>query len=437
MQIGAKNSEGIISSGVFFHEILTKVITDSGLWKDDRKKTHSFVLSPSVFQISVAAKKELEQLGHAINDCLFGLSHIAVIAYDKVLNYRGAWMLVRQVLSTGVPKIYQELQGMNIKHLPKMLKVDLMVSEDGRFRIAEIDGHNKHGLGYSTLCKQFCQAVSPEVTVFPGVVATLAKEVRTRGYDEVKLFYADQERFYVPEFEVVAQEFARHNINCQVVSEMSATSEFLEKGLFLDLPFLYQRPGLYQTIVPAYKEGKVQFVIPPKPFFGAKGVLALLRNDTNDKHLEALLHSFIKKESLELVRNYIPQTFLVGKHATRSAQVMELVASKPYVLKESISSGMKGVFFSNEKDFMEALKRAEKSSMNWVLQEQVENQPQTFSWIEEQENGEPILKTGDGWYMRVIAQYIGRQLAEVIVTSRRDRAVHGGKDCIQLGTMIK
>jgi hypothetical protein len=38
--------------------------------------------------------------------------------------------------------------------------------------------------------------------------------------------------------------------------------------------------------------------------------------------------------------------------------------------------------------------------------------------------------------MRVIAQYASRNLADVIITARRHRAVHGGKDCIQLGSVI-
>ncbi|OGI67101.1 hypothetical protein A2823_02380 [Candidatus Nomurabacteria bacterium RIFCSPHIGHO2_01_FULL_41_91] len=418
------------------HRILSSVADESGIWRGERKRTHGFLLSPSVYRITSDACQELVRLGHALTDCMLGLSHIAVIAHDQTLNYRGAWMLARQVFSTGIPKVYQELQGMNVKHIPKLLKVDLMVDQEGRFRIAEIDGHNKHGVGYSALCVRFREALRPNVNALPGLVKTLAEEIKGRGRDEVKVFYADQERFYVPEFEVAAQEFAKHGVECQVVSEMDADEAFLEKGLFLDLPFLYKRKGLYSTIIPAYKSGAVEFIIPPKPFLGAKGVLALLRNDDGNGQLESLLQSFIKKESLEFVRGYIPETLLVGKHAARTDAVRRRVSSKRYVLKESISSGMKGVFFSDEEDFDAALRRADLSSMNWVLQERVENQPQTFSWIESGNGNEPELKTADDWYMRVIAQYVGRKLADVIITSRRDHAVHGGKDCIQLGTII-
>ncbi len=415
---------------------LQGVVAESGLWKGFQRDTHKFLLSPSVFELSKSRKQELDKLAHAFADCMLGLSHISVIAFDGKLNYQGAWLLARRVFATGVPKIYQELQGMNTKHIPKMLKVDMMIDSTGRLRVAEIDGHNKHGVGYSTLCSRFRKAMQPGAEVLPGFVQTISEEVTQQGRTEVKLFYADQERFYLPEFQIAAQEFAKHGITCHVVSEMDATEEFLSEGLFLDLPFLYKRRELYQAIIPAYKRGEVSFMISPKPFFGAKGVMSLLRNDGEDQELEALLRSFIKRGSLDLVRSYIPETFLVGKQATRIKEVSERIRSKRYVLKESISSGMKGVFFSDEADFQSALIRADSSNMNWVLQEQVENQSQTFSSFIEDGKGGTVMKTEDGWYMRVIAQFVGRNLADVIITARKDRAVHGGKDCIQLGSVL-
>jgi hypothetical protein len=419
------------------YNTLTSVIAASGIWNGARSQSHAFLLSPSVYRITRAQQKELSDLGYAIYDCLLGLSHIAVIVYDPLLNYGGAWRAVRRVFSTGVPRFYQELQGINVRRIPKLLKVDLMVDEAGKFRIAEIDGHNKHGLGYSTLGLRFRQALYPEAEALPGSVRSLSSEIQRLGHNEVKVFYADQERFYIPEFEVAAQEFGKYGIACQVVSEMEAQDDFLRHGLFLDLPFLYRRPELYNTISQAYKAGQVSFVIPPKPFLGSKGVLALLRNDTGNVQLEALLRSFIKQQSLDLVRRYIPETVLVGKQAEGFGAVTERTSRKRYVLKESISSGMKGTVFSSAPDFEVVLAGACKSNMNWVLQEEVVNQPQTFSWFAP-EHGNPYqLKTSSDWFMRVTTQYVNHRLADVIVTARRDKSVHGAKDCLQLGTVVE
>ncbi len=415
---------------------LAAVISESGIWGGTRKESHAFLLSPSVFQITEAQRRALCWLGFALYDCLMGLSHIAVIAYDRSLNYRDIWLLMRNVFSTGVPKVYLELQGMNIRHIPALLKVDLMVDQNGHFKIAEIDGHNKHGLGYSTLGLRFREAVHPNAQSLPGAVKRLSEEVKRLGFDEIKLFYADQERFYIPEFEVVRQELIKYGINCTVVSEMDADQPFLQSGLFLDLPFLYHRPDLYQTIVQAYGAGEVSFVIPPKPFLGAKGVMALLRNDGGDEHLEALLQTFIKKQSLDLVRQYVPETLLVGKRAEGLDSIRDRVSHKRYVLKESISSGMKGTVFSDDGNFDSVLSGACKSNMGWILQEEVQNQAQTFSWFEHRNGGDPVLNTHNDWFMRVTAHYVNRQLADMMITARRDKAVHGAKDCIQIGTII-
>ena len=418
------------------YKSLLNVISKSGIWNGDRKTSHSFLLSPSVYRITQTQHLELSKLGLAIYDCLSGLSHIAVIAYDQKLNYRGAWILARRVFSTGVPKIYKELQGINITDIPKLLKVDLMVDENGDFKIAEIDGHNKHGLGYSTLGLRLREALYPEAKVLPGIVKTLAEELKRLGHNEIKLLYADQERFYLPEFEIAKQEFLKHGINCLVVSEMDTDEKFLESGMFLDLPFMYQRKELYEIIVSAYKNGKVEFIIPPKPFFGAKGVLALLRNDEKNEGLESILHSFIKKESIDLIRKYIPKTLLVGMQATGIDLIKKHISEKRFVLKESISSGMKGVIFSDEESFDFILASACASNMNWILQEEVINQPQTFSWFENKNEMEVEVKTANNWFMRATVQYVNRQIGDIIITARQDKAVHGAKDCLQLGTII-
>jgi len=43
---------------------------------------------------------------------------------------------------------------------------------------------------------------------------------------------------------------------------------------------------------------------------------------------------------------------------------------------------MKGTVFSEEQSFEDSLKLAGSTHMNWILQVEVENQPQTFSWFE-------------------------------------------------------
>lgn len=411
---------------------ITEVVSQSGIWSEGRRESHSFLLSPSVYCLNEGQKLELEALGFALQKCLLGLSQIAIIACDPLLNYRGAWRTIRQVFSTGVPSRHKALQGLNVRDIPKLLKVDLMVDQEGNFKIAEIDGHNKHGIGYSTIAMRVRNVLCPDSRVLPGVVRSIIREMEAMGEKKLKLFYGDHERFYLPEFLIAKQEFEKLGVECQVVGEMDVDPEFLESGLFLDLPFLNQRVALCNLLSAAYRVGKARFIIPPKPFFGAKGVLALLRNDYRNEQMEAVLHAFIDKASLELVRRHIPETWLVGQE-TKVLGAREISPEKRYVLKESISSGMKGVFFSDESDFKRRLEIANEQNMNWILQEEVENLPQAFSWFE---GNDSSPRTADDWFMRVTAHYVARELADVVVTATQNRAVHGGKRCLQLGTVI-
>ena len=79
--------------------------------------------------------------------------------------------MIVKVLHTGVPAIYHDIMLLNPSSAPSICKVDIMESESGEFRIAEIDGHNKHGLGYSTLAARIRHAVMPDAKAFPGVAA--------------------------------------------------------------------------------------------------------------------------------------------------------------------------------------------------------------------------------------------------------------------------
>lgn len=414
------------------HNTVRDVIRQSGIWDGAQAQSHAFLLSPSVYTLSQAQKEELTELGYALHSTLLGLSRMGIVAYNDQLNMGNAWRLIRDVFSSGVPKHYRALQGMNPTHIPQLLKVDLMVDVEGRFRIAEVDGHNKHGLGYSTLGRRVRNALTPHGEALPGAVALLTAALAQSGASSLKIFYADQERFYLPEFEIARQEFEHLGFKCEVFSEMEATPEQLQDGVFLDLPFLYQREELRQTLLSGYQERRIRFVIPPKPCLGAKGVLALIRNDAGNDHLEAILQAFIPAHDLERVREYTPATFLVGKQGLELSNLAWKISEGRYVLKESISSGMKGTVFSDDPDFSSLLDRAMKTNLNWILQQEVINGPQTFDHF----TPDGTRHTNNDWFMRVTVQYIGRTLADVAVTARRDKAVHGAPDCIMLGTTV-
>lgn len=435
-------------------ETVQGVLSESGLWSHGRAQTHGFLLSPSCYEITESQRLELEKLGEVVHQCLAGVGRIFATAVVPGLTEGGSWGLIAKALRNGVPKVYESLQCLRPSRVPAICKVDLMLGADGRFYIAEIDGHNKHGLGYSILAARLRRSLRPEAKALPGAARLLAEDIWRRhgaarlpggayepvnGASRLYLLYADQERFYAPEFEILRSELATLGIDCRVFSESQAAREGLRNlinhhsesnRLLVDLPFLFKSDGINQELAAFYQAGTVDFLIPPKPFLGAKAVLALLRNDERNVRLEAILHSQIKPEVLELVRRYIPETYLLHRNMDLRA-VRERCQRERFVLKESISSGMKGTLFSDDERFDFMLERACSSYYRFVLQREVENQAQTFAYFTE---------TGavkeDQWYTRVTAHYAVRRLADIIVTARRDKKVHGAKDCLQLGTVI-
>ncbi len=266
---------------MYEYEQIRQVVLDSGLWNSGRTKSHGFVLSPSVYEVTHEKRAELEAIGAALSDCLAGLGRIAAIAFNPILGYSRTWGMIMKAMHTGVPTIYHDIMLLHPSRAPTICKVDFMESESGEFRIAEIDAHNKHGLGYSTLAARIRRAVMPEAEAFPGVASTLAQEVKRRGKTDVVLLYADQERFYLPEFRILQTELATHGVEVVVVAESDVRLEGgiavvrgdgKDNNLFVDLPFLYHNRALNALLAARYRAGEIDFLIPPKPFLGSKAL---------------------------------------------------------------------------------------------------------------------------------------------------------------------
>jgi hypothetical protein len=412
-------------------ETIKQVVLTSGLWNNGRAQSHHFVLSPSVYKVSEEKRSKLEAIGIALHDCMAGLGRIAAIAMNPKIGTSNTWKMVAKALYTGVPTIYRDIMTQNPSKTPGICKVDFMESLDGSFRIAEIDGHNKHGLGYSTLARRICQTVKPEALMFPGVAAYIFKEISDRGHTSATLLYSDQERFYLPEFQILQNELAKkYLVDLKVVMESDFDVNGNQNRLFVDFPFMYRKQELNTLLANRYQNGEIDFIIPPKPFLGSKVVLALIRNDTGDVELEGILRSQIPLASLNLLREHIPETYLVHKYGKKK-NWMSLIDGLRFVLKESVSSGMKGVVFSDDANFEAIMKRACDSYYRFVLQEEVDNRSTDFQYYGD--NGELLAK--DDWFMRVTVHYALRSVADVVVTATRNKRVHGGKGCLQLGAI--
>ena len=158
--------------------------------------------------------------------------------------------------------------------------------------------------------------------------------------------------------------------------------------------------------------------------------MAILRNDEADPQLEAMLHAFISSEALQCIRAFIPPTYWVDK-SKRPEYWQASCADGNFVLKESISSGMKGTIFSSDARFSAALAKAVKARGRAVLQREVQNRARRFEYFTDT----GACQSAE-WFTRVTVHFAGREVADIVVTARQDRSVHGATDCLQLGAVI-
>src|SRR5690606_33862435 len=112
-------------------------------------------------------------------------------------------------------------------------------------------------------------------------------------------------------------------------------------------------------------------------------------------------------------------------------------AAEAYVLKACHSSGMKGTIFADDPRFASELTAAQSSKKGpYILQGLVEPVTHRLHYF-----GDDGVEVSDGWCYRVVAHLAleadpGRGVADITVTARRDRSVHGAKDCIQIGSIL-
>ena len=419
---------------------LNVVVEYSGLWEGPRRHTHSFVLSPSVFEVTKKESDDLQLLGAALHEVIAGLTRIAAVAATPKLGSSKTWQMFRRIISVGIPSLYDQFHTLDTNVVPGIIKVDFMIDEAGNYHIAEIDGHNDHGMGYSILAAQARSIIKPAGEHFPGVAKCLADEIMcTHAGKSALLLYADYERFYAPEFGVVQKALAQKDVNLLLAgeTEMSVESGRLclngstfESATLICFPLMYINAMHSQHIAEMYRNGQITFVIPPKPFLGSKALLALLRNEEGVPEIEAILTAMIPRAALERIRKFIPDTYLVTKRKPR-AYYDEILKSGDFVLKESISSGMKGTIFPDDCAFHNVFTRACGSHYRFVLQRQIANKAFTFSAF-----AHDSTVSSDTWFTRVTAHYSRGRVADIIVTARKDKAVHGAKDSLQLGTVI-
>jgi len=416
------------------HEPYFALLNESGLWRGQRADTHFFHLSPDVYPVCRDQQALLVKLGAAIPVVFAAMSQLITEADQKRSEQR--WNPFLYAAQKGIPRPFYPLQVMQPDSIPQLCKVDLMEDEHNQYRIAEIDGTNERGMGYSTLTAKLRKLSQPDATTFPGCARLLAELVRSRDKQSLILLYPEQERFYRPEFEVLQSALAEQGVQLDLVIEgdyLGLENALQQQGataLFMHLGHMYRDELMFWLLSRAYEEGDVEFLIPPKLWTSSKAVLALLRNDIGNPFVEQKLGETITKWALSLMRDLIPETYLVES----TPEFLRLFPKgKPvegFVLKACYASGMKGTIFTDDPRFPKAFDEALRTNGNYVLQRVVTNAAKQYRFFDRDKNLQEAT-----WYQRVVTHFNRGHVADVTVTGRQDKCVHGAPDCIQIGAV--
>ncbi|MCC7289179.1 hypothetical protein IT414_02190 [bacterium] len=415
---------------------LQETVRETGIWNGEQERSHAFQLSPDVYELGSDQLNQLNQLAPAIDEVLGGISRIVAISEQpdlcgKMLPYGR----IGNTLKQGTP---YKLPNNRPRNLPILRKCDLLIDEQGHIWLAEIDATNPRSWGYSIIGRRICQVLRPEAAQLPGVAAYIAAECRRRRIDAVTFLFGDTQRFYEPEFAIIARELKLLGIEMAVINELQVdvhsgvmrharTGEVLPPTLIDMPPMNYNKP-LIDWLRAGLKSGTLQCLISPKHFLASKSLLGVVSNAVGDPAIEALVRSQISESALRVVRSHLPMTHIIGRDWTTP----QLSNHHGLVLKQSVASGMRGIYFGDEPEFGEALLAASRQRGANILQREVTNR--RFAWQRFDERGQ--LDPPGEWQLRLTAYFSRTGVEDIAITARPNKAVHGAKDAILTGTVL-
>jgi hypothetical protein len=377
-------------------EQIRQVVLSSGVWNGKQAETHKFVLTPSVYELSVARAAELRALTHAIAVALKEIDQLMVVQ-------------VHPALRAHIPTIDLDLLDVEPGVGPGIFKFDVIEGVDGRWYVPEIDTRVIQNWGVGILTERIRQVVMPCAEAISDMVGGVAREFHRMGGDgTLYLIYPDVERFYKPYFLVVKAVLAEFNIQLEVIHENRGEQAAREGKFFVDLPLCRFNHEVGVVLARRYRAGEVRFLVPPKSHLGSKNVLSLLYGAGK-------------------LEPYLPESRLVYDEKT-----WEGVGTQ-FILKEVISGGSKGLTFGDTAEFAARAQQARREPYRFMLQREIQTLARTLPYF----GPEGDLREGI-FAVRLIVHANGAgEVFDVQATAcQNTRIIHGGKDALMFGAAI-
>lgn len=397
-----------------------------GFWKGiERKQRHSYVLTPHTFDLTPYMVKQLDEIGILVADYQNGLRGMYQHLTENVDNDPIAGMF-RRVLKNAASGM--EIQSSD-RNVP-ICKVDVMVGADDRLYIAEIDTYNPRGIPFSIFLQdiQYQIDAANKQSLYPGTIPILLDFLD--GSDTWYWCYAHKERYYKPSFDILAQVLERdYGITTKLIdleTHALKDSQLPSNAKFSIIPWgchYDTEKRNVKFLEELYKRKPENFLYPPTPWTSSKGWLALVADPLQKKEFE-FYQQFFKQNSL--FTKYIPETVLLTKRFMGDADLFQQQYTN-VILKENVSSGMKGVLTAGDALFAQKIQEANKmKNPNWTLQRLLDQK--TFSIPYYDEKG---VEQEKDWYLRICVYVAGDgRILDAEITARPEPDVHGAPDCL-------
>ncbi|HVX90396.1 MAG TPA: hypothetical protein VHC20_02040 [Candidatus Paceibacterota bacterium] len=380
----------------------------SGYWGDESlRRRHAYVLSPAVYMLSPEQEQSLSRLAryayNAVKTLNGRLVHLATsgthLSHDEA-RFVG-------LANAGSRSLYTPADG--VTDIPPVLKVDLVQDAQGRFFIAEVDSYNPRGFGFAALLEESM----PELSLmrYPGMKGFAEHMSSTQEWCVV---VSEFERYYEAPFRVLCNSLERHGKKMTILREheLGTGGQIPEGAGVLAIPESLNRyPVVREKLLAHHRQGTCAFLYPPVAYLGSKAFLPYLRSCIG-------------------MDEFIPPTVPVGKRHANTLPRPDV----PAVLKATVSSGMKGVYFSDidGDGYTSALAKASAlKHSSWILQEQVPQEALPIVVFEE--DGTRVVRD---YFLRITAYVRADGVVDAEITGRPDRKVHGAPDCIQIPVIL-
>lgn len=386
---------------------LRSYVVASGYWGDENlEKRHAYVLSPSVYMLSHEQERSLDRLARCTHAAVKSLNArlICLASGQKHLSHEEARFV--KTANAGSRSLCTPASGE--ARIPPVIKVDLVQDANGRFFIAEVDTYNPRGFGFAALLENSIPGLA--AWRYPGL-AGLAEYFA--GPEEWHVVISEFERYYETPFRVLCDALARHGKKLSIVREHElANGRKLPpaSGILAIPESLNQHPQVRESLLACYRENTHAFLYPPVAYLGSKAFLPYLRSCIG-------------------MDEFITPTVPVGKGCANALPD----PGRPAVLKAAVSSGMKGVYFSDiDGEYAQALQKAcSQKNSSWILQEQVPQEPLPIVVFDGGGN-----RVTQEYYLRITAYVSESGIVDAEITGRPDRKVHGAPDCIQIPIIL-